>query len=69
MLRYVESQDRQQVTLLPECLDDFMGEDKPLRLPTYGSRPCNKVLVTPRSKSDADGCGHRESQTHARSPT
>ena len=27
MSRFVEGQDRQQVTLLPECLDDFIGED------------------------------------------
>ena len=32
MPRYVESQDRQQVTLLPECLDDFIGEDSPVRV-------------------------------------
>lgn len=27
MSRYIEGQDRQQVTLLPECLDDFIAED------------------------------------------
>ena len=32
MPRYVESLDRQQVTLLPECLDDFIGEDNPVRV-------------------------------------
>ena len=32
MPRYVESQDRLQVTLLPECLDDFIGEDNPVRV-------------------------------------
>ena len=32
MPRYVESQDRQQMTLLPECLDDFIGEDNPVRV-------------------------------------
>ena len=32
MRRYVESQDRQQVTLLPECLDDFIAEDNPVRI-------------------------------------
>ena len=32
MPRYVESQGRQQVTLLPECLDDFIGEDNPVRV-------------------------------------
>jgi hypothetical protein len=30
MSRFVEGQDRQQVTLLPECLDDFIAEDNPI---------------------------------------
>jgi transposase len=32
MPRFVESQDRQQVTLLPECLDDFIAQDNPVRV-------------------------------------
>lgn len=32
MSRYIEGQDRQQVTLLPECLDDFIAEDNPIRV-------------------------------------
>jgi len=32
MKRFIESQDRQQVTLLPECLDDYVGEDNPVRV-------------------------------------
>jgi len=32
MARFVEGQDRQQVTLLPECLDDFITEDNPVRV-------------------------------------
>jgi len=32
MPRFIESQDRQQVTLLPECLDDFIAEDNPVRV-------------------------------------
>ena len=32
MPRFVEGQDRQQVTLLPECLDDFIAEDNPVRV-------------------------------------
>jgi transposase len=32
MSRFVEGQDRQQVTLLPECLDDFIGEENPVRV-------------------------------------
>jgi len=32
MPRFIEGQDRQQVTLMPECLDDFIGDDNPVRL-------------------------------------
>jgi len=31
MKRYVEGQDRSQATLLPEYLDDYIGEDNPVR--------------------------------------
>jgi transposase len=32
MKRFVEGADRQQSTLLPECLDDWIGEDNPVRV-------------------------------------
>ena len=32
MGRFVEGQNRRQVTLLPECLDDYVGEDNPVRV-------------------------------------
>ncbi|PAJ77676.1 IS1182 family transposase [Burkholderia ubonensis] len=32
MKRFVEGGDRKQVTLLPECLDDFVAEDNPVRI-------------------------------------
>lgn len=32
MKRFIEGQDRSQVTLLPECLDDFVGQDNPVRV-------------------------------------
>ncbi|CAB3805007.1 IS1182 family transposase [Paraburkholderia fynbosensis] len=32
MGRYVEGEDRKQVTLLPECLEDFITEDNPVRI-------------------------------------
>jgi transposase len=32
MPRFIEEQDRHQVTLLPECLDDFIAEDNPVRV-------------------------------------
>src|ERR1700675_1160595 len=31
MKRFVEGEDRSQVSLLPECLDDYIGEDNPVR--------------------------------------
>jgi transposase len=30
--RFIESKDRKQVTLLPECLDDFIAEENPVRI-------------------------------------
>lgn len=32
MPRFIEGQDRQQVTLMPECLDDFIGDDNAVRV-------------------------------------
>lgn len=32
MKRFIEGQCREQVTLLPECLDDFVGADNPVRI-------------------------------------
>lgn len=32
MKRFIEGEDRRQVTLLPECLDDYVGEDNPVRV-------------------------------------
>src|SRR6201991_3050070 len=32
MKRFVEGDDRKQVTLLPECVDDYIGEDNPVRV-------------------------------------
>src|SRR5512141_2379565 len=32
MPRFIEGQDRQQVTLMPECLDDFISDDNPVRV-------------------------------------
>ena len=32
MKRFIEGADRDQVTLLPECLEDWMGEDNPVRV-------------------------------------
>ena len=30
MKRFIGGEDRQQITLLPECLDDYIGEDNPV---------------------------------------
>ncbi len=32
MKRFVEGQDRSQLILLPDCLDDYVGEDNPVRI-------------------------------------
>ena len=32
MKRFVEGQDRSQLILLPECLDDYIGEENPVRV-------------------------------------
>jgi transposase len=32
MKRFIEGEGRHQVTLLPECLDDYVGEDNPIRV-------------------------------------
>lgn len=32
MPRFIEGQERQQVTLMPECLDDFIAEDNTVRI-------------------------------------
>jgi transposase len=32
MKRFIEAEDRTQITLLPECLDDYIAEDNPVRV-------------------------------------
>ena len=32
MRRFIEGVDRQQSTLFPECLEDWVGEDNPVRV-------------------------------------
>ncbi len=32
MGRFIEGEDRQQVSLMPECLDDYIAEDNPVRV-------------------------------------
>ena len=32
MKRVIEGESRDQITLLPECLDDYIGEDNPVRV-------------------------------------
>ena len=31
MKQFIKGEDRQRVKLLPECLDDYIGEDNPVR--------------------------------------
>jgi transposase len=32
MKRFVEGDDRKQVALLPECVDDYIGQGNPVRV-------------------------------------
>lgn len=32
MKRFIEGEDRQQVALLPDCLDDYIGDDNSVRV-------------------------------------
>ena len=32
MKRFVEGEDRREATLLPECLDDYLTQDNPVRV-------------------------------------
>ena len=32
MKRFIEGESRQQVTLMPDVLDDYVGEDNPVRI-------------------------------------
>ena len=32
MKRFIEGEERSQVSLMPECLDDFIAEDNPARV-------------------------------------
>ena len=38
MRRFVEGVDRGQTTLFPECLEDWIGEDNPVRVVIVASR-------------------------------
>lgn len=31
-MKYVQGQAREQMTLLPECIEDYIGEDNPVRV-------------------------------------
>ena len=32
IMRYIQGQDRNQITLLPDCIEDYIGEDSPVRV-------------------------------------
>jgi transposase len=31
-MKYIEGQGRTQITLLPDCIDSYIGEDNPVRV-------------------------------------
>jgi hypothetical protein len=74
MRRFVERADRGQSTLLPECLDDWIDEDNPVRvidafvealdLARSGSkgsirrRPVGRPIIPRRSHTTKTQSGH-----------
>jgi hypothetical protein len=50
MKRFVVGQDRSQLILLPECLDDYVGEENPVRISTGASTvTARKPSASPKS--------------------
>ena len=53
MRRFVEGADRGQIALFPECLEDWIGEDNPVRViadaaPDFCFRVMNRSPCTSR---------------------
>ncbi|MCU7833017.1 MAG: hypothetical protein KZQ56_10575, partial [gamma proteobacterium symbiont of Lucinoma myriamae] len=50
MRGFVEGDSRKQSTLLPDCLDDYIAEENPVRVidvfldPKKRSSPCNDII-------------------------
>ena len=58
MKRFVEGQDRAQLMLLPECLDDFVGEDNPVRsVRTETLQGVEVSTLTERTNASSKGYG------------
>jgi len=54
MERFVEGEDHNQVTLVPECLDEFVVEDNPVRI---SRRSLNNLILNHRALwRKADEC-------------
>lgn len=45
MKRFIEGEDRTQVTLLPECLDDFIAQDNSVRVVDVFGEELGKACV------------------------
>jgi hypothetical protein len=53
MRRFVEEADRGQWTLLPKCLDDFIGESNPVRvIDVLSTRLATMIDARPRRLDD-----------------
>jgi hypothetical protein len=60
MKRFVEGTDRGQSTLFPECLDDWIDEDNPVRVASSSSstarrKPCDSFIAA-MPNSALSGC-------------
>ena len=55
MGRFVEGADRGQATLLPECLDDWIDEDNPVRAIDAFVRTLTAISESMRERVELDG--------------
>ena len=46
MSRFVQGADRRQPTLLPDCLDDYVAEDNPVRVVDVDVTPVSHPAIT-----------------------
>jgi hypothetical protein len=64
MTRYIQGSDRSQVTLLPECLDDYIDEDNGIGT-LFDERPASRQYKNQPALSGLQhATGHEYSRNH-----
>ena len=54
MKRFVEGEDRRQATLLPECLDDYVTQDNPVRVIDVFTDELVETFIDYKRKNEAE---------------